>query len=238
MSKFPCGLPSWIVNYKLKYLEPIPIPEELEDFFFFVYLRLDLDNVKHNFNLYGLSAKQLEKLSILHNEQRIKYLSTLDHWRNNRRVSAHFEHLENEMAKLLPKVKFSQCGFEKDPNFQIRFRDYAFLSLPKFIANQFLFGKEPVKPPDSVEEYFCFYERNWNSERKSFTFDENPQKWRETWQYCSSRKHFDRVPNNFLSMKENFDVCHETWQRTLSIEEKQNFRNFKTLRSEIVKELY
>jgi hypothetical protein len=236
--RFPCGLPSWIVNCKLKYLEPIPIPESLEDFFFFVYLRLDVADPKKQFPLYGLTPKQLQKLDVLYNSHRCKYERVYAKWNENRYLSARFIDLELKMSQLLPVVTFENTTFEKDPNVQIRSKTFDLLPLPKFMAKQFLFGKEPVKPPDLIDEYYCYYERNWNIER-NVTFDENPTKWADLWNRCSARKSInDSVMHNFLSLKENFDVAHESWLKTLSQEENQKFSAFKMLRSEIVKELF
>lgn len=232
---YPNGLPSWIVNYKLRYLEPIPIPKCVKEYYMFVYLRSSNEDLNA---VAGLSKDCQNKIYLIHNNDLKNYQTRLRIWESSRNLSSEFLKLEREMHDLQPTVALDNFDIK---NCQTRVREHYSNSLPKFIANQFLFGNEPVEPPSSLLEYYCFYERSWDSERTIFTidgklttYDENPGLWDKKWKRLSA-DFKSSITLKWDVLRNNYQEAHDTWKRCLNFEDQQKFMKFCVLRENIKK---
>ena len=227
---YPRGLPSWIVNLKLKYLEPVRVPEKLEEYFFYLYLRADVDNVEQKFLKINLSPKRLERLKKLHAKDFEKYKKVFQQWSESRKTSQLFLELEEQMQVFQRPVDFKgKDDVDYDDNFQIRDKSFSFLPLPIFIANQFLFLDEPVKPPDNVVEYFCYY---YFTNSNLCTFDEDWLYWNSKWKSLNADRR-KIIMDNFELTRENFYFCHDAWKRSLNSNDCENFAAYEKLREQI-----
>jgi hypothetical protein len=231
---YPNGLPAWIVNFRLKYLEPIAVPEKFEEYVFFVYQRTSVADPVESFSKLKLCPNQMKKLLTSHQRDLEEYKHVYQQWLNSRKVSDEFLKLELQMFEILkefPDIPFEIYPFISKFNV-VEKREHVSLPLPKFIANQFLFLNEPIRPPNSIEEYLCYYETSWDHERSRGTFDETPDKWDRAFYRKSSEEKLNLV-KNFDTLKHNYDVVHDTWKRTLTVDQMQKFSEYCILRDQI-----
>lgn len=214
-------------------MEPIPIPKEVSEYYYFVYQRTEVSNPLKKFEERKMKDASLNALCLNHYEDLIQYNKKYTIWEETRNVSENFINLESLMNKLLPTVALE--NIEKTPLSKIRSRSHIVKSLPKFICNQFLFGDEPVKPPESFIEYFCYYERDWDTSQYFEPFDgKNSEIWIDVQKH-HTRHSKEIQSNNYETLKANFDEAHETWYRNLSYDMQKRFQEYAELRKEIKK---
>ena len=225
---YPCGLPAWIVNSKLSYLEPVPVPSVLAEYYYFVYLRTSVPDPSASFSAASFKARQRQTLSNIHQADLKEYKKAVAAWKKNRKECQKFLELEREMKKLQPLLK---TPLLKGPKIQIRKeRRHLSIPMPKFICNQFLFADEPVEPPKNVIEYFCYYERNWEEEERE-PFDQDPEVWSALWKRQTGKAR-QLVEKNLKDLINNFVAAHDVWLSNLGDLE-DHFKKYKNLRDEI-----
>jgi len=216
----PAGLPSWIINCKLKYMEPIPIPKSLAEYYFFVDQQKDFiqDNQRLDRN---------PTLVRNHKESLEKYERVIAAWIPGSAVDAdcrkEFLNLESQMRNLLPTAEFQS---PTDVRKVCRDRIHCSIPLPKFICNQFLFGDEPIKPPEDICVFNWYYGRNW-SNRSNHT-----DKYHEKRADIRNKKMLQQLQTDLFNV---YPETHKKWYDRLSSDAKIVFKKYNQLRTQIKK---
>jgi len=231
----PCGLPAWIVNLKLNYLEPVAVPQDVAEYYYFVYSRGSVPDPEKSFSEIKFPRGALERLEKIHEKDYLRYQATVKKWEASRKtqLSKEFLQLEWEMQSLQPVLDTPLLKFSKP---QIRERKHFSLPLPKFICNQFLFADEPVKPPENVLEYYCYYERDWDKNDKRIRvepFDQAPLSWSSVWTRLSTDKR-ESAEKKKKALRNAWFHAHEIWVTNLESRGlKGKFATFTELRDKI-----
>jgi hypothetical protein len=122
-------------------------------------------------------------------------------------------HSGHSCFKCVHKIIFEEYLENDEGSFD------GFLHLPEWIDSQMLFENEPVKYPDSVEQFYSYYVMG-----NIYTSNEEVAL---NWQHCKRKK---EVEDYFLTLAAQYKTQHDEWVEYMSNSKKERFLEFEKLR--------